>query len=224
MSIKRAFFATPARTLLTVFLFAVFTGICVKGVNAWNSRITPAKIAAGKTLFERKWIQNDPLCGEGDGLGPVFNANSCVHCHFQGGTGGSGGDVGDVTAFTVVPHANSPVFVFGTVHAEAHKDTDLESRQALSAMYPTLKGEQTNVGGCFITLPDFNPVIFDNIDSPALFGIGKLDDVSNMTIAFHSAKRFATKVSQEFDGNFTGNGVGKSRKLAGGQIGKFGWK
>ena len=27
---------------------------------------------------------------DGDGIGPVFNAKSCVACHFQGGVGGAG--------------------------------------------------------------------------------------------------------------------------------------
>src|SRR5262249_9636849 len=40
----------------------------------------------------------DPLAG-GDGLGPVYNATSCVECHHQGGTGGAGGLEHNVTTF-----------------------------------------------------------------------------------------------------------------------------
>ena len=46
--------------------------------------------AVGLTLFEHEWQPHDPLA-QGDGLGPVFNARSCVECHFQGGVGGGGG-------------------------------------------------------------------------------------------------------------------------------------
>ncbi len=39
--------------------------------------------AAGLELFAHEWLPHDPLA-RGDGLGPVFNARSCVECHFQG--------------------------------------------------------------------------------------------------------------------------------------------
>ena len=41
-------------------------------------------VAAGRELFNHDWEVNDPL-SSGDGLGPVFNAKSCVACHSQGG-------------------------------------------------------------------------------------------------------------------------------------------
>jgi CxxC motif-containing protein (DUF1111 family) len=56
---------------------------------------------AGEVLFKHEWQPNDPLCGGGDGLGPVYNAASCVACHHQGGAGGAGGLQHNVTSFTV---------------------------------------------------------------------------------------------------------------------------
>ncbi len=44
----------------------------------------------GRELFARTWLANDPRCHGGDGLGPVYNATSCVDCHNQGGPGGGG--------------------------------------------------------------------------------------------------------------------------------------
>jgi len=44
----------------------------------------------GRELFARKWLPDDPRCHGGDGLGPVYNATSCVDCHNQGGPGGGG--------------------------------------------------------------------------------------------------------------------------------------
>src|SRR4029078_1754799 len=55
----------------------------------WGPRAIAEMKAAGQRLFEHEWTKNDPLAG-GDGLGPVFNASSCVACHFQGGGGGGG--------------------------------------------------------------------------------------------------------------------------------------
>ena len=38
----------------------------------------------------RSWAPKDPRSHGGDGLGPVFNAQSCLDCHDQGGPGGGG--------------------------------------------------------------------------------------------------------------------------------------
>ena len=48
------------------------------------------KVAEGKALFERKFEPLNPAQGRGDGLGPVYNLDSCAGCHAQGGLGGSG--------------------------------------------------------------------------------------------------------------------------------------
>jgi CxxC motif-containing protein (DUF1111 family) len=63
--------------------------------------IDPAMAQAGETLFQHEWKPNDPLSSGGDGLGPVYNATSCVACHHQGGPGGAGGLEHNVTTFTI---------------------------------------------------------------------------------------------------------------------------
>ncbi len=44
----------------------------------------------GQELFARTWRPDDPRCHGGDGLGPVYNAASCLDCHSLGGPGGAG--------------------------------------------------------------------------------------------------------------------------------------
>ncbi|HEY2158457.1 MAG TPA: hypothetical protein VGH33_22695, partial [Isosphaeraceae bacterium] len=44
----------------------------------------------GRELFLRDWRVDDPRCHGGDGLGPLYNASSCVACHGLGGPGGAG--------------------------------------------------------------------------------------------------------------------------------------
>src|SRR5262245_11794035 len=56
--------------------------------------------AKGHALFVHEWTPHDPLA-KGDGLGPVFNASSCVACHHQGGAGGAGPGSANVRAFAV---------------------------------------------------------------------------------------------------------------------------
>ncbi|HMP16847.1 MAG TPA: di-heme oxidoredictase family protein, partial [Gemmatales bacterium] len=69
----------------------------------------------GQALFEHHWSPGDALAG-GDGLGPVFNATSCVSCHFQGGLGGAGGRQGDVTHYIVRETRQNPA-ADGILHA-----------------------------------------------------------------------------------------------------------
>ena len=71
--------------------------------------------AAGLELFEHEWQPHDPLA-RGDGLGPVFNARSCVECHFQGGAGGGGDNKHNVLAFEAFPTQDRPEVKGGLIH------------------------------------------------------------------------------------------------------------
>jgi CxxC motif-containing protein (DUF1111 family) len=70
---------------------------------------------------------------------------------------------------------------------------------------------------------DRSPVIYHELNSPALFGVGIIDDIHGSSIALHNAKRTATKIGQELQGDFRGTTFGMARTVKGG-MGKFGWK
>ncbi len=63
------------------------------------------EIALGRALFNRHWRPDDPRCHGGDGLGPVFNATSCLDCHRQGGPGGGGPSRTNAVLVSVVGRA-----------------------------------------------------------------------------------------------------------------------
>jgi CxxC motif-containing protein (DUF1111 family) len=65
------------------------------------------RAAAGREVFEHKWQAQDSLSPAGDGLGPRFNAASCVDCHKQGGVGGGGPIEHDVELVTLVAAKNT---------------------------------------------------------------------------------------------------------------------
>src|SRR5580692_12785824 len=96
------------------------------GLRLWSrTRHEPTKVAydadqvrSGEVLFNHEWQVNDPLCPTGDGLGPVFNARSCVACHHQGGPGGGGSVEHNVTTF-VVTASNGTQLRQGIVHTFA---------------------------------------------------------------------------------------------------------
>ncbi|MEW4567003.1 di-heme oxidoredictase family protein [Tautonia sp. JC769] len=55
-----------------------------------ESTPAPEVLELGRDLFTHRWMPGDPRSRAGDGLGPVFNAQSCLDCHDRGGTGGAG--------------------------------------------------------------------------------------------------------------------------------------
>lgn len=191
---------------------------------SWGPRINAETITAGRTLFEHKWEPNDPLAGGGDGLGPVFNATSCVACHFQGGIGGAGPNRNNVLAFNVVPNIRDRVFQFGVVHLSAVSPIDQETQEGVSQLFPIVPGGSRIVQGCQTIISDFNPVSFTQINTPALFGAGSLDRVSDGAIRAHRRVRQVDLLTREFELDFNGTPAGRPRILPGGRIGKFGWK
>jgi CxxC motif-containing protein (DUF1111 family) len=62
----------------------------------------------GRELFARTWSSDDPRCHGGDGLGPVYNAASCLDCHSLGGPGGAGPIDQNVELATGIGYTLSP--------------------------------------------------------------------------------------------------------------------
>src|SRR5262249_22131942 len=60
------------------------------GMAAFAPARADDQVEQGRELFERQWVAGDPLSPAGDGLGPVFKADSCLACNHQGGSGGAG--------------------------------------------------------------------------------------------------------------------------------------
>ena len=118
--------------LIAAIVFAMVCGL--EGLKAWNVRVTPERVAAGKTLFEHDWKIGDSLCGGGDGLGPVFNARSCVACHFQGGLGGSSGNEFNVTSFEVISEGQR--IQAGVVHVNSVSPRLQERKEQVNELFP----------------------------------------------------------------------------------------
>jgi CxxC motif-containing protein (DUF1111 family) len=136
---------------LVVALVAL-TPVCLR-LMIWRSR-TPQPIdesmaEAGKTLFLHEWKPNDPLCNGGDGLGPVYNAASCVACHSKGGVGGSGGLTQNVTGFTI--HLTETATQDGVVHAHA---TAAKFEETLRQVDPRLPAVSRPKLSTLVVLPN----------------------------------------------------------------------
>ncbi|HUR52583.1 MAG TPA: di-heme oxidoredictase family protein [Gemmataceae bacterium] len=193
----------------------------------WGPSASASEIAAGKELFEHEWTPNDPLA-KGDGLGPVFNAKSCASCHFQGGLGGGGAIEHNVLNYEVAPRPNDPAFQTGTVHNFSTDAASKETLRDLRAVFPTVKGRTIAVppghcGGGPRSIPDFDPVRTESIQTTALFGAGWIDLISDRAILRNARNRGIREAARELQLEFDNVPVGRVRHVAGG-VGKFGWK
>lgn len=197
-----------------------------------HHEVSPQALQQGRELFLHEWQPvdlasgtGDPLVApQGDGLGPVFNARACAACHFQGGVGGAGPAKQNVMAFDVVPTRTNPKFHAGVIHASAVAEPNRECPSEVNRLFPVVQGEQRRIGGCLITVPEFNPVSFTSLNTPALFGTGAIDRLSDSAIRSHQRARQRAIFPRELRGDFSATSTGRVRVLADGRIGKFGWK
>lgn len=194
-------------------------------VGAWGFRPSSETLLAGRQLFEHEWTHADPLSEKGDGLGPVFNAKSCVECHFQGGIGGGGPNEKNVLAFEVAPTVRDPNVHGGVVHASAIEQRFRETQDSVKKLFPVVPGGQRVVNGCSTQVLDFDPVHFATINTPPLFGLALIEDqISEWALLQNGASRGFDRMSRELDGDFSAIPVGRLRNLSGNRTGRFGWK
>src|SRR5262245_44617527 len=82
----RPWWRRSATFVQMTFVFMTLVGVSVQ-LMAEPGTSAPT-VNEGRALFMRQWREYDEQTPEGDGLGPMFNARSCVECHNQGGVGG----------------------------------------------------------------------------------------------------------------------------------------
>ncbi len=187
----------------------------------------PESIAAGKDLFNHEWTPKDPLAG-GDGLGPVFNARSCVECHSQGGPGGGGPVDKNVTVYGLKPEVKPTtqgIAHIGVVHLKSVKPEYQESlAHVLSSLpgTPRIELDRLIDPNFICTIPA--GVSITQRNTPALFGDGLLDlipeDELHREQRRNSTAARLVGLSRAKDSNIRGR-VGR---LPDGRLGRFGWK
>src|SRR6516225_12027062 len=95
MALRRISFAAIFASLTLVFAWTGFPTAKEPGPD--NDK---KALEQGKELFTREWVAGDRRSHAGDGLGPVYNAQSCAACHRLGGIGGAGTNETNVSLVT----------------------------------------------------------------------------------------------------------------------------
>jgi CxxC motif-containing protein (DUF1111 family) len=179
---------------------------------------------AGHALFVHEWKPNDPLSPEGDGLGPVFNATSCVACHHQGRVGGSGDNQHNVTTFTIRPERNNGLAREGVIHAHAVNGVPRESLALVKASLPEVSQQQILVPNGRKNLSGLRSdgVHVSQRNTPALFGAKLIDDLpERLIIATERGQHLKWGMRSSKDEQAP---VGRALRLGNGKVGRFGWK
>src|SRR6516165_3748312 len=110
-------------TLRRISFTTIFASLAL--VVAWTGAPTAKEPAPdkdkkaleqGKELFTREWVAGDRRSHAGDGLGPVYNAQSCAACHKLGGIGGAG--TNDTNVSLVTAFVSEKVMMLTGVRAE----------------------------------------------------------------------------------------------------------
>lgn len=188
-----------------------------------RTELSPEAVASGKTLFTHEFLPNDPLCAGGDGIGPVFNAKSCVACHHQGGAGGGGGVDANVITFLAV---NGRETRGGMIHKHAtspeYHERYVDIAPSLpdhTADQPLKEGElvERGRGRRFLR----GSAIITERNTPALFGARLIDEQPDR-VFFAMAREQRLRHGAHSDQLHAS--VGRMLVLADGRVGKFGWR
>lgn len=192
-------------------------------------------VEVGKELFKRDWSKHKTT--RGDGLGPMFNAVSCVACHEMGGVGGAGKVKHNVDLLSLVSprpkgKSGSPLMVKRL--REVHPDLDA------SQLTVTLhKAAYERDGDGLKPDPDYDKFrkafrddeksktgILQNVkrgrlifeiserSTPALFGAGMIDQISDQTLI---------ELARHQKENIPGIS-GRVPQTPSGAVGRFGWR
>jgi CxxC motif-containing protein (DUF1111 family) len=195
--------------------------------RAHTQVVDASMVQAGEVLFKHEWKVKDSLCAGSDGLGPVFNATSCLECHHQGGPGGSGGLGFNVTAFRVQLPGQKTVKE-GIVHAAHIQGTKPET---LNDVHPDLPKISQPKLDQLVLMPGRQRqrllampvgVLVSQRNTPALFGAKLIDEIPERVIlAGAKAQRVRWGMAPSDDESAP---VGRALRLQNGRIGRFGWK
>lgn len=178
-----------------------------------------AALGVGRELFLREWLPGDPRSRGGDGLGPVYNAASCVACHRLGGPGGAGPNEVNVQIATV------------GVSARRSDDDPSPESTPFDALFPVHPGFRTaralvlhrhgvdpdyadwrrGVPGSY---PPGLRVTTVERNTPALFGAGRIDELADAVLEATARRVFPGFPEVR----------GRVGRTADGRVGRFGWK
>lgn len=138
-------------------------------------------LALGKSFFTKPWVLAPSSTTARDGLGPLFNANSCLSCHPKNGKG---------TLSSVVAKLNVPNQLYGSqISTKGTKNTPREAVLKVTQIpykKPNIALSGLNYGKLSSNLSTYI--------APSLYGIGLLEQIPEAEI-IKNAKNNGGKIA-----------------------------
>jgi len=147
-----------------------------------------AQFELGKKVFQRVFVPED-------GLGPLFNANSCAECHEKPAAGGSGDEIEVHATRFSRPGSCNPLFDEGGPVIQQHATPLLQAKG--------IQKEQVPPGAAV-----------GRRSTPPLFGLGLVDAIPEATV-----------LAREHPAGSTAGAIhGHANRTIDGRVGRFGRK
>ena len=201
-------------------LLVVACSVAVAGDRSQKSRTTVSReFYEGRQLFMKTWTPGEPSPIGGDGLGPLYNEQSCVACHHLGGVGGAGGNdlnVRMVTAVASPGNAKRGGEMFqgdlGDLHELFRTSVSIVlHRHATSRTFQALLRDVASYSQV-----DRRGEILDlktsERNTPAIFGAGLIDAIPDRVLIEAGERKFRRFPEIK----------GRVSRLPSGRIGRFG--
>jgi CxxC motif-containing protein (DUF1111 family) len=211
-----------SRGLILVLVLAPAWKIVERLLRPGPQAVSEQVSRMGGELFSHRWTEHDPLAN-GDGLGPVFNATSCVECHSQGGPGGGGPVDKNVTVYGLVKPHPKGIAQAGVVHQKAVSPA---LQETLSQVHSSLP-RQPSLPLSVLTdrsRPRSTEVVITQRNTPALFGDGQIDAIADEAIIAHQREHSTAARLVGLNRARDSKVQGRVARLSDGRIGRFGWK
>jgi CxxC motif-containing protein (DUF1111 family) len=174
----------------------------------------PPDDASGKALFERQWVAAPSATHVDEGLGPVFDANSCNACHAGGGAGRVTPSIGTGLLVRLGQPGGAGDPVYGSqLQTQALPNVTPEASVAIR--WTVLDGRRS--AALHISDPGYG-ALDPHTDAalrraPSLFGVGVLASIPDSEILAMEAREHRAGMA------------GHAAMLSGTQhIGRWGWK
>jgi CxxC motif-containing protein (DUF1111 family) len=198
--------------------------LALVGAGASPAPVEGGDAVNGRRLFLHEWKANDRLSPNGDGLGPAFNARSCVACHGQVESGGAGPKDTNVDMISVSAGSRTKLALgeqdwLARLHP-AFRDSNAfvlhrhDTTPGYDAWRETLlsNGLNRQDGTSSVQWGEFL-VIHSRRNPPLLFGAGLIDAIPE---AYFPIVPRRPAGFPEIKGH--------ASRLKGGKAGRFGWK
>ena len=185
----------------------------------------------GQKIFEQTFSVSGALPNEpGSGLGPGFNSNSCVSCHFQPTVGGTSPITNPQVAVANLDGASNSLSILPFITADGPvreaRFVDKPNGTPDGGVHNlfTIAG-RTDAPGCNLTQPDFTDEVADNnvifrIPTP-LFGLGLVENTPDSVLQANLAAEQVAAAALGIHGTFN---IQFNTSGNDGTIDKFGWK